>query len=70
MNVRAIKLYDVDFKNQWADEVEDHWDYRDMKANDDWARGWISFDCSLYNKEDDRVYLGITSFVADIFKVP
>jgi hypothetical protein len=68
MKVKSLKLYDYDFGNQWQDEVVDHWDYSDMKKNEAWRKQWISFDCAYYNKDDDRVYLGITSFDADIFR--
>lgn len=68
MKVKAHKLYDVNYGNQWADEIEDRWEYNDFLANESWRKGWISFDCGLYNPEDDRIYLGITSFAADIFR--
>ena len=64
MQVRCIKLKDVDFGNQWVDEVEERWTYDDFAANPKWKHGWISFDCALYNRDDDRVYLGITCFDA------
>ena len=68
MKTRTYKLQDCNYGNQWFDEIEDHWDYDDFKANADWRRGWISMDCALYNAAEDRVYLGITSFDADIFR--
>jgi hypothetical protein len=68
LQIRAIKLHDEKFGSQWRDEVEDRWEYADFAANPRWAHKWISFDCALYNRDDDRVYLGITSFAADIFK--
>ena len=68
MHVRSLKLRDVQYGNQWFDEVEDHWDYEEFKADLAWRKGWISMDCALYNEEDNRVYLGITSFDADIFR--
>lgn len=68
MKIRSIKLYDAHFGTQWRDEIEDRWEYADFIAHGEWAQKWISFDCSLYNPDDDRVYLGITSFRADIFK--
>jgi hypothetical protein len=67
MKVRALKLQNVQFGNQWFDEIEDRWEYADFKANNLWRKEWISMDCALYNATDDRVYLGITSFDADIF---
>jgi len=68
MKIRSLKLQDYKFGNQWANEVFDHWDYDDFKKDSAWRKGWISFDCSYYNKDDDMVYLGITSFDSDIFK--
>ena len=68
MKVRALKLQDTSYGNQWFDEIEDHWEYADFKADPAWRQGWISMDCALYDQADDRVYLGITSFDADIFR--
>jgi len=68
MKVKALRLQDVQYGNQWYDEVEDRWEYNDFLADPAWRQGWISMDCVLYNEEDDRVYLGITSFAADIFR--
>lgn len=69
MNIKALKLKDIEFGNRWFEEVEDHWDYADMQAHEDWRNGWISFDCALYSRDDDRVYTGITCFNAnEIFK--
>lgn len=68
MQITAHKLFDHDFGNQWFDEVEDRWDYADFRRDPAWRREWISFDSALYRPEDDRVYLGITSFAADIFR--
>jgi hypothetical protein len=67
--IRALKLHDESFGNQWFDTVLDHWHYDDLSRNPQWRKGWISFDCALYRPEEDRIYLGITSFDADIFKV-
>jgi len=69
MQINSLKLKDFHYGNQWFDEVEHHWVYDDFVADKDWKKGWISFDCALYNPVDDRVYLGITCFDADdIFK--
>ena len=62
MQVRSLKLQDIHYGNQWRDQVEHHWEYDDFIAHEDWRCGWISFDCALYNPDDDRVYLGITCF--------
>ncbi len=68
MHIRALKLHDVQYGNQWFDEVANRWDYEDFLRNPEWRESWISMDCALYHPDDDRVYLGITSFAADIFK--
>ena len=68
MKVRALKLQDVEYGNQWQDEIEDHWEFDDFRADPAWREGWISMDSVFYNGDDDRVYLGITSFAADIFR--
>ena len=68
MKARALKLWDTTYGNQWFDEIEDRWEYVDFKKNRSWRQGWISMDSALYHADDDRVYLGITSFDADIFR--
>ena len=67
MKVKALRLRDVSYGNQWADEILDRWEYVDFRARPSWREGWISMDSVLYNEDDDRVYLGITSFDAKIF---
>lgn len=68
MKVRAIRLQDVSYGDQWLDEIEDRWEYRDFKRDEAWRRGWISMDCLCHDPADDRVYLGITSFDGEIFR--
>ena len=68
MKIRSIKLHDNKYGSQWVDEVEDRWTYDDFKADKNWRKGWISFDCSLYDSRKDWLYLGITSFDSDIFQ--
>lgn len=68
MEVKALKLRDVDYGDQWDHEIEDHWEYNDFRADAAWREGWISMDSVYHNADDDRIYLGITSFDADIFR--
>lgn len=68
MKCRSLKLKNEQFGSAWYDQVEDHWDYDDMKADSRWRTSWISFDCALYDPERELIYFGITSFDADIFK--
>ena len=62
MEIRALKLQDVNYGGSWYSNVYDKWEYDDFKSDPEWKNGWISMDCAYYNKDDDRVYLGITCF--------
>jgi hypothetical protein len=68
MRIRSLALARENFGNQWADEALDRWHYDDFTSRPNWRNGWISFDCAHYEAQQQRVYLGITSFAADIFK--
>ena len=68
MKCRALKLLDFHYGSEWQEKVCDHWLYDDFLSHPDWRKGWISIDSVLCDHEDNRVYLGITSFDADIFR--
>ena len=69
MNVRALKLCDEHYGNEWSEKIENRWLYDDFVGDPRWRDGWISFDCLVHNPDDDRVYCGITCFNEDnIFK--
>jgi hypothetical protein len=68
LKIRTLKLQDECFENQWFEEALDHWGYDEFKRRERWRRGWISFDCAVYSAAEERLYVGITSFDADIFK--
>ena len=68
ITAKAIKLHDQFFGNEWKERLEDRWVYEDFRKDLRWRKGWISFDCALYEPSQDRVYLGITSFDGDIFR--
>lgn len=67
MKCTALKLRDFHYGSQWSEQVQDHWLYDDFLSHPAWRKGWISIDSVLCDHEDNRVYLGITSFDADIF---
>lgn len=67
MNVTAHKLFDERYAN-WLSEIEDHWNYRDCNADERLRKYYISFDGVLADPDSDLVYVGITSFNADIFR--
>ncbi len=67
MRVHAHKLFDERINN-WATEIQDHYEYADMKTNEHLRKRWISFDCVLADADSELVYCGITSFDSDIFR--
>lgn len=67
MEIKAIKLRDWNFGNQFSREIEDRWDYADFLNDEHWRKDWISFDSLCYDPPTDTVFCGITSFAADIF---
>lgn len=67
MKIRALKLRDHDFGNAWQ-QTEDRWNYQDFLDDPHWRKDWISIDGVVYHAASDRVFCGITSFDADIFK--
>ena len=69
MKMRSHKLKDRHFGGEWLDRVEDKLNYAELSADARWRKDWISFDGVVYHAATDRVYCGITSFDADIFKV-
>jgi hypothetical protein len=68
-SIRSHKLKNRHFGGEWFDRVEDRLNYDDLIADKRWRKDWISFDGVVHHAATDRVYCGITSFDADIFKV-
>ncbi|MEN6605137.1 MAG: hypothetical protein ABFD86_22235 [Bryobacteraceae bacterium] len=66
MKITALKLKDRSFDN-WHAEVQNRWNYKDLKQDGAYCRDWISFDCCLYLPHANRVYCGITSLQGDVF---
>jgi len=67
LKVKSLKLKNRNFGSEWQDVTEDRWNYEDFLQDDRWRKDWISFDCLCYVPPVDTVYVGITSFNADIF---
>ena len=67
MKVKAIKLRDRDFGDQWEKETEDRWNYADYLNDERWRKDWISFVSLCHDPVTDTVFCGIASFNADIF---
>lgn len=67
--IRSHKLRDRDFGDQWDSAVEDRWNYDEFLADEGWRKDWISFDGVVHSPLNGRIYCGITSFDADVFKI-
>ena len=66
MKIRTFKLKDRHFTN-WHTEVENRWNYDDIRRDPAFLHDWISFDCCLFVPEQNRVYCGLTCLDGDIF---
>lgn len=67
--VRSLKLKNRQFNGEWENTIEDRWNYADFIKDERWRRDWISFDGVVHSPSNNRIYCGITSFDADIFKM-
>jgi hypothetical protein len=66
MRVTALKIHDRSFEN-WHTEVENRWNYDDLRRDPGWRREWISFDCCLFLEDNNKLYCGLTCLDGDIF---
>jgi hypothetical protein len=62
MKIRTLKLKDVSFGDSWFSDVLGRWTYDDLKNDPNWKTGWTSMNCAYINEDDNRIYLGITTF--------
>jgi hypothetical protein len=53
----------------WQEKIAGRWTYRDLVADPDWYKGWISFDTVTWNPEDKKVYCGLNSLDGDLLYV-
>lgn len=65
---RSIKAHILrDYKlSGWQDKIAGRWHYRDLAADDNWRKGWISFDTVTWNPADRKVYCGLNSIDGDL----
>jgi len=68
MKVTARKIKDTSLPN-WHSEVENRWEYDDLRAAENWREDWISFDCLAYVPGRDEIYCGLTALNQDILWV-
>jgi hypothetical protein len=65
MDVQAHILRDCKLSG-WQEKIVGRWHYRDLVADENWRKGWISFDSVTFNPDDDRVYCGLNSIDGDL----
>jgi hypothetical protein len=65
MKITALKIKDRRFGN-WHAEVENRWEYDDLRSAPDWREDWISFDCLALSPDSREVYCGLTALDGDI----
>lgn len=66
MKVQAHVLTDQRF-DDWAWKVEGRWSIEDLRADERYRNGWISFDCLAWDPKAGKMYLGLTAISTDIF---
>lgn len=66
MKATALKIKDREFQN-WHSEVENRWNYDDLRRDLAWRQDWISFDCCVFAEEINILYCGLTCLDGDIF---
>lgn len=50
----------------WQERIVGRWHYRDLVADENWRKGWISFDSVVFNPDDGQVYCGLNSIDGDL----
>ncbi len=65
MILKAHKLRDYKLDG-WYERIAGRWHYRDLVADENWRKGWISFDALCYNADDELLYCGLNSIDGDL----
>jgi hypothetical protein len=65
MKVTALKLKDRRFTN-WHSEVENRWEYSQLRSAPGWREDWISFDCLCRSPDTGEIYCGLTALDHDL----
>ncbi len=64
-SVKAHILRDYRLKG-WKEKIEGRWSYRELCADPEWFKGWISFDTVTWNPHDKQLYCGLNSIDGDL----
>lgn len=64
-SVKAHILRDYRLEG-WKEKIAGRWSYRDLRADPEWFKGWISFDSIVWNPHDQQLYCGLNSLDSDL----
>jgi sugar lactone lactonase YvrE len=64
-SVKAHILRDYKLEG-WQERIAGRWSYRQLVADENWRKGWISFDAVTWNPDDRRLYCGLNSIDGDL----
>src|SRR4051812_30062453 len=65
VSCRAYPLRDYKLEG-WDDRIAGRWTYKDILADEQWRKGWISFDAITWNPADRKLYCGLNSIDGDL----
>ena len=63
--VKAHRLRDFKLEG-WQEQIAGRWSYRQLAADPQWRKGWISFDAVTWNPHDGLVYCGLNTIDGDL----
>ena len=66
MKVDAFAIRDQRF-DDWERKVAGRWSIEDLRADERFRDGWLSFDCLSWDADNRKLYLGLTLINTDIF---
>jgi outer membrane protein assembly factor BamB len=68
MTIKAHKLKDRAFTN-WISEVEGRLKIADLRADEGYCNDWISLDTLVWDRQRQRLYVGLTAINTDVLYV-
>lgn len=66
MKVKAFAIRDQQL-DDWDRRVAGRWSIEDLRADERYRDGWLSFDCLSWDSGSRKLYIGLTLISTDIF---
>lgn len=66
MEVQAFAIRDQRL-DDWERKVAGRWSIEDLRADERYRDGWLSFDCLSWDPAGQRMYVGLTLISTDVF---